>query len=448
MASGFTDTTMGVRSIGTRTNPAGSGVVDISAEEDRFANLFVSEGWIAPANSFIGAADTSWNIDVGSGTADTDYYVVEGEGVGQGNYVVRLDDAGEVVTIDAADVSNARYDQIYLVILDNAYDASGFSIARLAVREGDPTAEPEFPGPDDSWLAYALLTTIYVPASAADITEATFIDDRIQSQSNLDAPTLEGSAAAAFALSTHDHDAIYAALSHVGSTDGHPDATGSVDGMMSAADKAKLNGLATAAEANLTASEALTLLKTVDGSGSGLDADKLDGSEASAFQAASHNHDGTHYTETESNAQLLLKSNSPETVWIGRNVGLLTASGIEGTMNFIDEYEDYWNGHSGGNSYIDDGLAGFYLVESQITWSSSTGGNIRQIRLYHNEDGNVAFGRSIPIGGGNATTVRASTVVYMDGNDRITMYYYQDSGANLSWIGGKANTWLKLTYLG
>jgi len=448
MASGFTDATMGARAIGTRTNAVGSSLTDISAEEDRFANIFVSEGWISPSNAFIAAADTSWNIDVGSGSADTDYYVIEGAGVGQGNYVVRLDDAGEVLTIDAADISNPRYDQIYLVVMDNAYDASGLSVARLAVREGDPGASPEFPGADGSWLAYALLATVYVPAAAANITECTFIDDRIQSQSNLDAPTLEGSAVSAFALATHDHDATYATIVHEGSEDGHPDATGSVDGLMSAADKAKLNGLQDSADANLTPAEALVLVKTVDGSGSGLDADLLDGSHASAFQATSHNHDGTHYTETESNAQLLLKANSPEVVWIGRDVGQLTASGFEGTPLFINEYEDYWNGHSGTNGYIDDSQAGFYLVEAQLQFASSTGGNIRQIRLLHNAAGNVAFGRSIPIGGGIVTTVRASTVVYMDGGNRITMYHYQDSGGNLQWNGGKSATWLKLTFLG
>ena len=44
------------------------------------------------------------------------------------------------------------------------------------------------------------------------------------------------------------------------------------------------------ATADQTAAEILTAIKTVDGTGSGLDADLLDGQEASAFAAASHTH--------------------------------------------------------------------------------------------------------------------------------------------------------------
>ena len=49
------------------------------------------------------------------------------------------------------------------------------------------------------------------------------------------------------------------------------------------ADNTKLDGIETNATADQTASEILTLIKTVDGSGSGLDADTLDGETSSAF---------------------------------------------------------------------------------------------------------------------------------------------------------------------
>lgn len=51
------------------------------------------------------------------------------------------------------------------------------------------------------------------------------------------------------------------------------------------------NGNIVVSNSGMTASEILTALETVDGSGSGLDADKLDGLEASAFALAGHNHD-------------------------------------------------------------------------------------------------------------------------------------------------------------
>lgn len=50
------------------------------------------------------------------------------------------------------------------------------------------------------------------------------------------------------------------------------------------------------ATADQTAAEILAKLLTVDGTGSGLDADKLDGNEATAFAIAGHNHDGTYAT--------------------------------------------------------------------------------------------------------------------------------------------------------
>ena len=54
-------------------------------------------------------------------------------------------------------------------------------------------------------------------------------------------------------------------------------------GLMTGADKTKLNGIETGATADQTASEILTAIKTVDGSGSGLDADLLDGQQGSYY---------------------------------------------------------------------------------------------------------------------------------------------------------------------
>lgn len=53
--------------------------------------------------------------------------------------------------------------------------------------------------------------------------------------------------------------------------------------MAQATFKGRASGAGTGDPTDLTATEALTIIKTVDGSGSGLDADTLDGSEASAF---------------------------------------------------------------------------------------------------------------------------------------------------------------------
>jgi len=59
--------------------------------------------------------------------------------------------------------------------------------------------------------------------------------------------------------------------------------SGTVDGRDIATDGTKLDGIESNATADQTASEILTLLKTVDGSGSGLDADTLDGFGSGQF---------------------------------------------------------------------------------------------------------------------------------------------------------------------
>lgn len=70
-----------------------------------------------------------------------------------------------------------------------------------------------------------------------------------------------------------------------------------VDGAGSGVDADKLDGQEGAyylAASSYTAADVLTKLKTVDGSTSGLDADLLDGNEASAFATSGHNHDATY----------------------------------------------------------------------------------------------------------------------------------------------------------
>jgi len=63
-----------------------------------------------------------------------------------------------------------------------------------------------------------------------------------------------------------------------------PAATGSIGGLLTAAGFTKLSGIETAATADQTAAEILAALLTVDGAGSLLDADLLDGNSSAAFQ--------------------------------------------------------------------------------------------------------------------------------------------------------------------
>jgi hypothetical protein len=121
------------------------------------------------------------NVIVGSGAAKADYYVVAGNIAGQGNYMVRLEAATVTVTLNAADGSLARKDEIYLVVLDDAYDSTTLALPRLAYRDGTPAASPTAPGPDAAWDAYVLIATIDVPAAASDILACTITDERLAS---------------------------------------------------------------------------------------------------------------------------------------------------------------------------------------------------------------------------------------------------------------------------
>lgn len=77
----------------------------------------------------------------------------------------------------------------------------------------------------------------------------------------------------------------------------HSVATTSVSGFMSSADKAKLDGIAAGAQVNPTASQILSALLGVDGAGSSLDADTVDGLQGTALLARA-NHTGTQAVST------------------------------------------------------------------------------------------------------------------------------------------------------
>lgn len=422
------DVALGIRGIGARTTFAGASAIDLSAEEDRFVNQIVEEGALTPAGAFgvaAGAAATM-NAVVGTGTAKADYYTVQGSGSGQGRYIVRLEAATETLALDAADPTLARIDEVYIVVLDDVYDSGGKSLPVLAIRKGDAAASPSAPGADAAWDAYALLATIDVPAAAADILACTITDERLTAQLALDADTLDGLHAAAFSLDGHDHDSDYADINHEDSTWGHPVATTSFAGFMSASDKSKLNGISGGASGDMSAAEILAALKTVDGAGSGLDADTIDGAHSSSFASQSHSHTPVGmvrcYTTSDS---------APH--------GSLHPINIQG------EQRDDWGGHSvvSSTNVINDADAGYYLAEIQWTFASNATG-VRQAQITHSSDGVVAIDRKEAISG-ETTIVKASAMVYMNGSSSVTFHVYQTSGSTLSAATGNSASWIALT---
>ena len=86
-------------------------------------------------------------------------------------------------------------------------------------------------------------------------------------------------------VNTDGHVDITGNLDAQGGIDvtGNISVSGTVDGRDVAADGSKLDGIESGATADQSASEILTLIKTVDGAGSGLDADTLDGLSNTSF---------------------------------------------------------------------------------------------------------------------------------------------------------------------
>ena len=328
---------MGAKTIGARTDSGGSPVTDLSAEEDRYPAIMLGEGYLTPSDSYEPVEGGSgMEVDIGSGSAKADYYVVPGTVAGQGNYLVRLASATETVTLTAADGSNDRIDEIYLIVDDNAYDASGRALPRFGERAGDPAGSPSAPGPDSNWDAYTLIATIDVPAGAADISECVITDERIPAQ--LAVPAMAMTAAGGIDagggaitnvgnvdgidVSAHDHSggalgvavdaqdltnlktAVDAANVDADTLDGidstgftlaahtgaggaaHADVVaGGADGFMTGADKTKLDGIATGATANQTIT-AGSGIDVTDGAGSAPTIDHSDTSSATGINTS------------------------------------------------------------------------------------------------------------------------------------------------------------------
>lgn len=445
----YFDYTHSARSIGARTNSAGTPVTDLTAEEDRLSHEFVTEGWVLEPNSFkVTEGTEGMEVKIGTTGADTDYFVVQGNAAGQGKYIVRLA-AQASYDLDAANGTLDRIDEVYLVVEDNAYDSNGRTVARLAYRKGTAAVSPVAPGPDGAWNAYALLASIDIPAGSPTINSSTITDERPASQLLVDAGTLDGYVAADFAAAAHDHDSDYADIAHDGAASGHPLATTSTPGLMDSADKTKLDGIEGGAQVNPSAASILASIKTVDGAGSGLNADLLDGLQLSEYATSGHGHTATHFTESEDNASLALKRNKLQAVFLrlaSTTVGTYASSTLY-TAPMDTEDKDDWAGHSGISTTMQIGAegAGKYLVYGQIGFEANSSG-LRQASLYSvSAAADIAVNRQVPIVGDQTIVQVFGVWDAASASDEIRLQLYQTSGAGLKIMGG--TTWLRVVAL-
>jgi hypothetical protein len=182
----ITNPAMSVAALQDKTDAAGAPLVDLAGEELRLFSALVNPGVFGTLHYSV-TPGGGMTVDVGSGAAKTDIAAVAGSVTGQGNYFARLDVGSVNLPVPAADLTNERIDEIYVVVSDNLYDFDGFTLGRIGYRSGDPAAGPSAPGPDPSWVAFYLLATITVPSGLGSIGVGNIADERSLASLSIDA---------------------------------------------------------------------------------------------------------------------------------------------------------------------------------------------------------------------------------------------------------------------
>ena len=405
MATTYTDTSFGVRDIGLRTDNAGAGVTDLSAEEDRYSQIVFTQGVLAPLLGFEPTEDTVWDVTIGSGGSKTDYALVTGVNAGQGNYIVRLP-ADTDVTINPAHASLDRIDELYLVVQDNAYDSSSRALPRLAYRDGTAGSSPSAPGPDGTWDAYMLLATIDVPGAAANIAGCTITDERtfaalsLQGQAvlavgtdgstNLDAPATK-------VLGMRQAGVTRLSVDAAGDTSINGNdivSVGTVDGVdVSAHQHTGADGSAQVAHDNLTgltAGDPHTQYLLESGftkaaiDALNVDADTLDSHDTSYFAIAGHNHDGA-YLGISATAAAATKLATSRTISlqgdVTGSVGFDGQSNVAITATVVDDSHlhngtYYTEAEANGRYYGPSSSGGRVLTISTSAASGGSNGDV------------------------------------------------------------------------
>ena len=187
---------------------------------------------------------------------------------------------------------------------------------------------------------------------------------------------------------------------------------GTVDGRDVANDGSKLDLIEASATADQTASEILTAIKTVDGSGSGLDADLLDGNQATAFATSGHNHTGTYALIGGDFSQDFNVNNLNVDAGIDVSGGIATRYGLNGSYNVDAGTGSAWGANiwAIGTSYDGGGVSG-------STWTSTSHYGLAWRRAGTGQHANIGEGiyvhqnGSLEGGIGTAGIYSAATIV-------------------------------------
>ncbi len=190
-----------------------------------------------------------------------------------------------------------------------------------------------------------------------------------------------------------------------------------VDGRDLSVDGAKLDTIESNATADQTASEILTLIKTVDGAGSGLDADTLDGVAGSSYLTTA-NYD-THVCHLKSNV----------------NSAVDQGVSNEFTVNFnLEEHND--SGAFSHSSGVITVLAtGWYRIYANMVYENSSSSSRNTVRAYVKKNSTeIVSTRTYDYDRGSSygrfSNNKIETMLYLSANDTISIcnYAYNEDG--------------------
>jgi hypothetical protein len=218
-----------------------------AAQEAQGFDNFVASGIVPDVDNEceVSKVPDTLNVSVNTGAA-----IISGHRL--------VSDAAVELTHSAGDESHPRYDIIALESNAN----TGTRAANFVIVEGIPAAEPELPAlTNDDAIQQQEMYRILIPAGATNLNSATLTDSRV------------------FATGRHSHAAADISIVDSGDKITAIDVENALQ-EFAAAIATKL------AASSYTAADVLAKIKTVDGAGSGLDADLLDGHTTVYFQTA------------------------------------------------------------------------------------------------------------------------------------------------------------------
>ena len=217
-------------------------------------------------------------------------------GTGGGGAVDSVNGQTGTVVLDAADIAITDAANDF-----TASDVEGALAELQSDAEADATALSDHVA--DATAAHAASAISFTPNGSIAATDVQAAIQEVRDEA-AGATDLAWDAATSKVTSNTGTDATLTAVD------------GSNPGLMTVAQKSKLDGIEAGATADMTGAEILAALVTVDGAGSGLDADTLDGTSSAGFATASHNHSGV-YDPAGTAAGLISDTAYDATSWNG-----------------------------------------------------------------------------------------------------------------------------------